>query len=36
LAKKTNDPNGKETYNSLAKFEKTHVTKIKSLMEKFK
>lgn len=36
LAKKTNDPKGKETYDNLAKFEKTHVTKIKSLMEKFK
>ena len=36
LAKKINDPKGKETYEFLAKFENGHVLKIKKLMEEFK
>ena len=36
LAKKVNDPKGKETYEFLAKFEYGHVLKIKKLMEEFK
>ena len=36
LAKKVDDPKGKETYEYLAKFENSHVIKIKKLMEEFK
>ncbi|MFQ5869613.1 MAG: ferritin family protein [Candidatus Zixiibacteriota bacterium] len=35
LAEKTEDPNGKETYEYLVKFENTHVTKIETLMKEF-
>lgn len=36
LASKTNDPNGKETYEYLAKFENGHAIKIKKMMGEFK
>jgi len=35
LAKKTEDPKGKETYDYLTRFENTHVTKIQTLMKEF-
>jgi rubrerythrin len=35
LASKTNDSNGKETYEYLAKFENKHAIKIKKMMEEF-
>lgn len=36
LAKKVEDPKGKETYNFLAKFELGHVKKIQRIMENYK
>lgn len=36
LGQKTDDPNGKETYEYLVKFENTHVKKIQTMMKEFK